>query len=1209
MLVVFLSTSPLFLLFTFFIYRNLWLSSVNFGTIPLKALPSLPEMETSSRHKSPISYQPAAGDHVWVSAEVCMPKGVKLSPSPLYDRSSASKFSDSRTSSPFLRGIMRCRGHVSPTDPERPNAEVALVNIISEEAGTPPFTATLPINQIFPQDKTFGVSDNTQLLFLNPPNLLENIRTRYLQSFEHSEEKAHHIYTSTGSLLIAVNPFCEKSIYTEKWITRFFRKSFSTAEPHPFSFAEHTYRRMIAENMSQSIIISGESGAGKTETSKHVLQYLMAVSHDQTPLKRHYEELQLRQTIPLMEAFGNAKTIRNSNSSRFGKLLKLHFDESGQLSWASLQTYLLAKSRVVNAPPDERNYHIFYSLLEDATPEERKAYYLTEINDFRYIRSSEWKKEDKKFALADIRHAFRAIGVSSRIQEDIFRTLAAILHLGNIEFIANKNDETTLLDNLPLHRAAKLLGFSKDVGSSLLYKALTSRHVIDVSTPLSPLSASHARDTLAKALYSALFEYIVSLMNIALVSRDPSPLGENDGHGKASPTETRFIGILDIFGFENLNPNSDNGFEQLCINYANEELHSFFIKQFIIGESYLYKKEGIPWKSLEVKDNIAVCEIIRGLRGHAGILGLLDESSRLSVVGSKDELFCAKIHQTFKHCQRSNALKQQRGRITECFTLKHYAGEVKYTAEGFVKRNTDFLSDDLLRFLASSGHFVSTLAHFGKENNQRRCLGTLFAKHVNLLLKDLSKTSSHYIRCLKPNDFQQSHLFDSFRMNEQLIYSGMVEALEVMRDGFPCRVPYADLWERYSPFLPSFMQSHMHPKDFVDILMQYLKISSRDYRLGNTRAFFRFGLLEKIQKLRYLTDEETKQTLMDETYSFWLKKRKKRCFLTIRIGIRLSLGLKKIRAKKLAEECFLYYQTIVLPRKKRKAVSLVWRTFQMYKTKKNFQKMKRAVIPIQSIWRGFFCRKLFFQILRKRNHSALFIQKIIRRVYIQRKYKEICKVVLQLQAAIRMKLQRKRFISAYHKIIFLQHCIRKFLAYRKFQREMLEKQAKQWQEEAAIRIQKNWRMWHSRVFYLEWQRLRHRAAMKITKCMIGWNVRRGYHSVRFYLIRLQIFLRYWLHRQQKKRRQFSLIKSSSRLPPPLCLPLRESICPGTVASLIHHYNSVAASRRSLSLGKRQRTLSHSSSEEFSLDSHVRTPPKRVRATCTAAPSSTSLPLP
>ncbi|KAH8583167.1 myosin head family [Cryptosporidium sp. chipmunk genotype I] len=617
---------------------------------------------------------------------------------------------------------------------------------------------------VYKADDGFGYKDNSQLRNLNIGNVIRNIQVCYgmlkgsntvIENNKREELKLSGIrsgedfpkypmYSFAGGILIAVNPYKEYDIYSDEIAKEFIGKNIMNMEPHPFAIAEWTYRRMLKDNRSQSIIISGESGAGKTETSKHVLKYLSYVSNKQRmrsdtintnekvgPLLSTIENC-LLSSNPLLEVFGNSRTIRNDNSSRFGKYMKLGFDENGRIVNASINTYLLAKSRVVHLPNNERNYHIFYHILNEINEKQKTKWGLAHDNpslEFNYLKTvdskgvrqslgkdslkSEHLKEIVKsvpYNIKIINDCFQSIGVSEDSRDLIYDIVYTILLLGNIEFIPVENkdeDECELTQESILiidqivqiwnYNFSSESDFSK-VSNEELIELLTTKSIVKIKKRLSYSEATYTRDSISRYLYEWIFNLVVELINIALKQN----IFENCENSTQNSDQNNSIGILDIFGFEDLEPNHANSFEQLLINYCNERLHSFFLEQLLYRDTVLYKTEGIN-NSISTTPSANVMELLfhqsfvctvmsgvnpkylngteidenesrsdgNGCTSHPfyekfqynnsmlsllpyNIISILDETGKIPMKGNRDHAFCNKVHSLNKLQSNSN---------------------------------------------------------------------------------------------------------------------------------------------------------------------------------------------------------------------------------------------------------------------------------------------------------------------------------------------------------------------------------------------------------------------------------------------------------------------------------------------------------------------------------------------------------------------------
>ncbi|RDX60565.1 Myosin-12, partial [Mucuna pruriens] len=542
-------------------------------------------------------------------------------------------------------------------------------------------TVVAEISSIYPKDTEAppaGVDDMTKLAYLHEPGVLHNLAIRF---------SLNEIYTYTGNILIAVNPFRRlPHLYDIHMMEQYKGAAFGELSPHLFAVADTCYRAMINDNGSQSILVSGESGAGKTETTKMLMRYL-AFMGGRSGTEGRTVEQQVLESNPVLEAFGNAKTVKNNNSSRFGKFVEIQFDKNGKISGAAIRTYLLERSRVCQVSDPERNYHCFYMLCA-APPEDAKKYKLGDPRQFHYLNQSncyEVSNVDDAKEYLETRNAMDIVGISQEEQDAIFRVVAAILHLGNIDFVKGKEvDSSKLKDDkslFHLRTAAEL--FMSD--AKALEDSLCKRVIVtpdgNITKPLDPDAAALSRDALAKTVYSKL-----------IVDKINSSIGQDSN-------AVSIIGVLDIYGFESFKINS---FEQLCINLTNEKLQQHFNQHVFKMEQEEYTKEEINWSYVEFVDNQDVLDLIEKKPG--GIIALLDEACMFPK--STHETFAQKMYQTYKGHKRFSKPKLAR---TD-FTINHYAGDVTYQADYFLDKNKDYVVAEHQALLcASKCPFVANL--------------------------------------------------------------------------------------------------------------------------------------------------------------------------------------------------------------------------------------------------------------------------------------------------------------------------------------------------------------------------------------------------------------------------------------------------------------------------------------------------------------------
>uniref|UniRef100_A0A667YI23 Unconventional myosin-VI n=1 Tax=Myripristis murdjan TaxID=586833 RepID=A0A667YI23_9TELE len=729
-------------------------------------------------------------------------------------------------------------------------------------------TFLAPVNQVFPaeDDVNKHVEDNCSLMYLNEATLLNNVRVRY------SKDK---IYTFVANILIAVNPYYDiPKLYSAETIKKYQGRSLGTLPPHVYAIADKAYRDMKVLKMSQSIIVSGESGAGKTENTKFVLRYLTTSYGTGQDIDERIVEAN-----PLLEAFGNAKTVRNNNSSRFGKFVEIHFNEKNAVVGGFVSHYLLEKSRICTQSPEERNYHIFYRLCAGASEDIRQKFHLSSPDAFRYLnrgctRFFANKDTDKqilqnrkspehlksgplKDPLLDDQGDFnrmcvamKKIGLDDTEKLDLFRVVAGVLHLGNIDFeeagstsggctIKNQSSQT-------LEHCAELLGLEEeDLRVSLTTRVMlttaggTKGTVIKV--PLKVEQANNARDALAKAVYSRLFDHVVTRVNQCF----------------PFDSSANFIGVLDIAGFEYFEHNS---FEQFCINYCNEKLQQFFNERILKEEQELYQREGLGVNEVHYVDNQDCIDLVEAKV--IGILDILDEENRLPQ--PSDQHFTDTVHNKHKEhfrltVPRKSKLAVHRNvRDDEGFIIRHFAGAVCYETIKFVEKNNDALHMSLECLVSESkDRFVREL--FENSNNSKDVkqkagklsfisVGNKFKTQLNILLDKLRSTGSSFIRCIKPNLKMISHQFEGAQILSQLQCSGMVSVLDLMQGGFPSRAPFHELYNMYQQYMPPKL-TRLDPRLFCKALFKALGLNENDYKFGLTRVFFRPGKFAEFDQI------------------------------------------------------------------------------------------------------------------------------------------------------------------------------------------------------------------------------------------------------------------------------------------------------------------------------------------------------------------------
>ncbi|KAE9592939.1 putative myosin ATPase [Lupinus albus] len=669
-----------------------------------------------------------------------------------------------------------------------------------------------------------GVDDFMKLSFLNEPSVLHNLKFRYSKQM---------IYSKAGLVLIALNPFKDLSIYGKDYVSAYRQKFIDT--PHVYAIADAAYSDMLRDEVNQSIIVSGESGSGKTETAKTAIQYLVAVGGGSGGI-----ENKLLQTSYILEAFGNAKTSGNNNSSRFGKLIEIHFTTMGKICGAKVQTFLFEKSRVVQLGNSERSYHIFYQLCAGASSALKERLNLRPVSEYKYLNQSDCVKiagfdDARKFQ--ELMRALDTVQICEEDQELIFKMVAAILWLGNISFqLTDSKNHIEVVDDEAVTSAALLMGCSSQ---ELMAALSTGRSQPEDGTNTKKLSLQKAidtRDTIAKFIYASLFEWLVEQLNKSLQV------------GKKCTGKS--ISILDIYGFETLQKNS---FEQFCINYANERLQQHFNRHLFKLEQEDYESDGIDWTKIDFEDNQECLDLFE--KKPLGLFSLLDEESNLPK--TSDLTFANKLKQ---HLNAIPCFKGERGRA---FSVRHYTGEVLYDTNGFLEKNRDLLPSDSIQLLSSCNcellqFFSKVFSQSQKESNsfhtsvlvsQKQSIGTKLKGQLFMLMCQLESTKPHFIRCIRPNTKQLPGIYDEDLVLQQIRCCGVLEAARISRVSYSNRMTHQEFSGRYG-FLLSESNVSQDPLSISVAVLQQFNIPFEMYQVGYTKLYLRAGQIGALEDKR-----------------------------------------------------------------------------------------------------------------------------------------------------------------------------------------------------------------------------------------------------------------------------------------------------------------------------------------------------------------------
>ncbi|XP_061657144.1 unconventional myosin-Vb isoform X2 [Syngnathoides biaculeatus] len=830
-------------------------------------------------------------------------------------------------------------------------------------------------------DILVGENDLTALSYLHEPAVLHNLRVRFLES--------NHIYTYCGIVLVAINPYEELQIYGEEVINAYSGRNVGDMDPHIFAVAEEAYKQMARDERNQSIIVSGESGAGKTVSAKYAMRFFATVGGSANDA--NVEEKVLASS-PIMEAIGNAKTTRNDNSSRFGKYIEIGFSRSYRIIGANMRTYLLEKSRVVFQAEEERNYHIFYQLCASASLPELRELSLASAEDFVYTSMGEnifIEGVNDADDLDKTRHAFRLLGIKDASQNAIFKVLAGILHLGNIEIYAERDGESCHVSSDDAHLAhfCRLLCLEPaQMEHWLCHRKLVTASETYVKKT-SARQAANARDALAKHIYARVFDWIVARINVAL---------------RTSSKQHSFIGVLDIYGFETFEVNS---FEQFCINYANEKLQQQFNSHVFKLEQEEYMKEQIPWTLIDFHDNQPCIDLIEA---RLGVLDLLDEECK--VPKGTDQNWAQKLYK-----QHASSPHFQKPRMSNsAFIILHFADKVAYECAGFLEKNRDTVYDEQINILkASQLQLVADL--FGGDDpapksarvnvraaktaprppnkDHRKTVGLQFRSSLHLLMETLNATTPHYVRCIKPNDDKEAFSFDSRRAVQQLRACGVLETIRISAAGYPSRWTYGDFFSRYRVLMRKSDVANPDKKWVCRNLLETLIREGDMFQLGKSKIFFRAGQVAYLEKLR--ADKfRAACVAVQKTVRGWLQRVRYR---KIRKAVLL---LQRYGRGYLARR---YAEYLRLTR----AAVACQKNYRMARERRAYLTVRRAAVTVQAFARGMFTRRIYQEFLL--HHKAIIIQSCVRGWLRRLKFRRMRRAAVVLQCAYRRSRALRRF--------------------------------------------------------------------------------------------------------------------------------------------------------------------------------------------------------
>ncbi|XP_069962496.1 myosin heavy chain, muscle isoform X8 [Bactrocera oleae] len=687
--------------------------------------------------------------------------------------------------------------------------------------------------------------DMSNLTYLNDASVLHNLRQRYYNKL---------IYTYSGLFCVAINPYKRYPVYTNRCAKMYRGKRRNEVPPHIFAISDGAYVDMLTNHVNQSMLITGESGAGKTENTKKVIAYFATVGastkKDESQKNKGSLEDQVVQTNPVLEAFGNAKTVRNDNSSRFGKFIRIHFGPSGKLAGADIETYLLEKARVISQQSLERSYHIFYQIMSGSVPGVKDACLLTNnIYDYHIVSQGKVTvasiDDNEEFQLTD--QAFDILGFTAQEKQDVYKITAAVMHMGGMKFKQRGREEQAEQDGEEEGgRVAKLFGCD----TAELYKNLLKPRIKVgnefVTQGRNVQQVTNSIGALCKGVFDRLFKWLVKKCNETLDTQQK---------------RQHFIGVLDIAGFEIFDY---NGFEQLCINFTNEKLQQFFNHHMFVLEQEEYQREGIEWTFIDFGMDLQMC--IELIEKPMGILSILEEESMFPK--ATDQTFAEKLVNT--HLGKSAPFQKPKppkpGQQAAHFAIGHYAGVVAYNITGWLEKNKDPLNDTvvdqfkksqnklLIEIFADhagqSGGAEQSKGGRGKKGGGFATVSSAYKEQLNSLMTTLRSTQPHFVRCIIPNEMKQPGLVDAHLVMHQLTCNGVLEGIRICRKGFPNRMVYSDFKQRYMILAPAIMAAEKQPKNAAAKCLESVGLDPDMYRIGHTKVFFRAGVLGQMEEFR-----------------------------------------------------------------------------------------------------------------------------------------------------------------------------------------------------------------------------------------------------------------------------------------------------------------------------------------------------------------------
>lgn len=793
-----------------------------------------------------------------------------------------------------------------------------------------------------------GCDDMIGLGDLHEGAILHNLSIRY------KNKEMCNIYTYTGSILVAVNPYLRLPIYTGEHIEQYKGQKIGDQPPHVFAVSDNAYYYMRRDKRNQCCVISGESGAGKTETTKLILQFMAAVSGQHS-----WIEQQILDANPILEAFGNAKTLRNDNSSRFGKYIDVHFDGEGAIKGAQIEQYLLEKSRIIGQQKGERNYHIFYMMHQGGTADEKAKWALKSREEYKNIMGGQcpdlasWNDVEEWGIMLG---AMKVLNFEADYYNGIFDLTAAVMHLGNVDFKAatvDNMDACEVVDESHVSAAAKLLGIEFDpLSDGLTTRSIVTRGEVTIKQ-LDVAKANDVRDAFMKAIYGTFFIDIVTFITKQLYN---PPANETEARERNS------IGVLDIFGFENFDFNS---FEQFCINYCNESLQQFFVHHIFKMEQTEYDKEKISWANISFTDNAPTLRLLA--EQPLNILAICDEEAKFPK--GTDESLLTKLHSN--HGKTKDIYIQPKSSHIMKFGIKHFAGDVHYDIPGFLDKNRDTFSNDLLNAMSeSTNEYLTKLfgeqISLGEESKKKsKTLGYQFKTSLDALMSTLRACHPWFVRCVKPNENKRPGEFDRTLCTRQLRYSGMMETIRIRKAGYPIRHSFKEAIDRYRLLDGSIPPSDGSAGDKDNAVQLFTNVlgepstEAGGWQVGLTKLFIKDSHDVKMEDMR------------DEMFA--------------QKALKLQKYLRGALARKRFSEM-------------KKNMVVVQERFRAYLARSSFEKMSLGFGRLQATIR-MNANSSNFNIARSR---IVGLQQYIRGYIARYRYKNIVKSVEVIQSAFRL---------------------------------------------------------------------------------------------------------------------------------------------------------------------------------------------------------------